>query len=708
MANRSEVAEVTKASLSQVFRNYQTRTATIGEMLDELGGITFPLDSETLGNLHMVMSSASQGHLQDLIKELTRTPELDTPADDQECRQSYMRQWVASTLLAHGPDNYREKIIKTPGLLPNLLSYYDAEDYDEVQTSLVTKVLASLHTYNDGKVAEQMIECSSSMKSMIRHIQCDVIANFIPKLILGMRNSHKYPFDFEVVHKRSCYALLNANLYESLLNSFATSSNQAEYRLEHIRIMENSAYALGETAGRLSLLPQINKNEVGSLFAESARLFSKARVGLDVYLRPKTVESLLKFGLDQYKTREIDKYVAMECALDGLLYILKRYERGLHCRFGIVTALTATKTTPFIEMLSEFMPDFMTFLKDESEAGSLLRFRAADVLSTSLASFRSIARLINGAGFPHEIVRLALAPRGCFYEQMMIKSFQSALRTNKPEVIKPWLEEHGFMEKLVSSMGAAAMGEDANFQVAALSLKQYMVKLSLKGENDNTIRSYLGPTIAGQLDEVDADQLAKFVSSGLPVLYRGRHPKALLDTSQGDKIDTITETERESMFYYSAVKNVSEGMDTNSERFENVLGLPQFEFDSSKTFLTSIFGREVPPAPTKTVSNDSSGMDDRAARTVRSNMEDRPGKAKGGGFSMRRYESESNRGMEDRKDSNLPASRGNPFSMKRAGSESSRTALANFVGQKQTSDQKERRSPFSNFFRGLSSPKRTD
>lgn len=124
-----------------------------------------------------------------------------------------------------------------------------------------------------------MIECSSSTKSMISHIECDAIANFIPKLILGMRNSHKYPFDFEVVHKRSCYALLNADLYGSLLNSFATASNQAEYRLEHVRIMENSAYALGETAGRLSLLPQIDKNEVGSLFAESARLFSKARVG---------------------------------------------------------------------------------------------------------------------------------------------------------------------------------------------------------------------------------------------------------------------------------------------------------------------------------------------------------------------------------------------------------------------------------------------
>jgi len=53
------------------------------------------------------------------------------------------------------------------------------------------------------------------------------------------------------------------------------------------------------------------------------------------------------------------------------------------------------------------------------------------------------------------------------------------------------------------------------------------------------------------------------------------------------------------MFYYSAVKSVSEGMDTNSERFENVLGLPQFEFDSPKSFLTSIFGKEVPPAPSK-------------------------------------------------------------------------------------------------------------
>uniref|UniRef100_A0A7S3A5A7 Uncharacterized protein n=2 Tax=Rhodosorus marinus TaxID=101924 RepID=A0A7S3A5A7_9RHOD len=469
--------------------------------------------------------------------------------------------------------------------------------------------------------------------------------------------------------------------------------------------MENSAYALGETAGRLSLLPQIDKNEVGSLFAESARLFSKARVGLDVYLRPKTVESLLKFGLDQCKTRETEKYVAMECALDGLLYILRRYERGLHCRFGIVAALTATKTTPFIEMLSQFMPDFMTFLTDESEEGSLLRFRSADVLSTSLASFPSMGKVINAAGFPHEIVRLALSPRGCFYEQMMIKSFQSALRTNKPEVIKPWLEEHGFMEKLLSSMGAAAMGENAIFQVAALSLKQYMVKLSGKRENDATIRSYLGPTIAGQLDDVNVDELAKFVSSGLPVLYRGKHPKALLDKSQSDKIDTITETERESMFYYSAVKSVSEGMDTNSERFENVLGLPQFEFDSPKSFLTSIFGKEVPPAPSKNESND---MDDRVARIKKSNMEDRPPRPKGGGFSMRRYESESNRAMEDRKDSTLAASRGNPFSMKRAGSESSRTALANFVGQKQTSDQKDRRSPFSNFFKGLSSPKRTE
>lgn len=103
--------------------------------------------------------------MQELVSELTRKA-TDEDGDSEfgeekkDVRSHYLRTWVASTLLAHGPPEFRVNMFKSVPLLEEIIDYYIDQD-DEVQTSLVTKVLVALHEQNDVSI------CANHLRSIL-------------------------------------------------------------------------------------------------------------------------------------------------------------------------------------------------------------------------------------------------------------------------------------------------------------------------------------------------------------------------------------------------------------------------------------------------------------------------------------------------------------------------------------------------------------
>lgn len=124
-----------------------------------------------------------------------------------------------------------------------------------------------------------MAKKPDSVRAIFNSIQCSTVANLIPQMLVDLKTSHRYPFNFGDIHKRSAGILVNADVYDLLSFSFVRAASRKEYTLEDIKIMENSSHALAELASRMACLPHPIPEELSSYMAESARMYYKARAG---------------------------------------------------------------------------------------------------------------------------------------------------------------------------------------------------------------------------------------------------------------------------------------------------------------------------------------------------------------------------------------------------------------------------------------------
>jgi len=537
----------TSASVRQALKKYNAKAAprAVRDVLKELGGITKVLEDATLQEMHKVLTT--EDSLRDIVKVITEPPtstvsEMDVPVSSP--REEHLEQWVGSVLITHGPTEFRVNLLKSNALVLLLLKFYNENPaYDEVQTSLVTKVVSAVHSENDGTVGNVLSQNPDVVIGMFNRIECSTVSNLVPRLLVDVEPSHKYPFDYENAHRRSAWALYNAGVYEVLSSRFAKTACKSSYELKDVKILENCAYTIGELAGRTACLERVSEAELASMVAQSsARLYGSARIGLDMYRNPTTLVNLLACGLKEYtKRRRAQRAnnasgsnavgptedIALQCALKALLLMLRRHEQGLRCSERIAKALRGTNTAAMEEKLKRFIPDFMSIIKSGIQQRSLVQFQITEVLSYCLVLFKEMSFYLFEQGVLDVLVATASAHNGVAYLQLEIGAFTAALRGKDLKLQIAWLRNKTFIDFIMNeaTRDSADRSRQANARLALWELKTFLEArqggdANPRASHSNGLENLLQRINSIPLDKVQDDLF------GYLVRFRGHAEKS--------------------------------------------------------------------------------------------------------------------------------------------------------------------------------------
>lgn len=120
-------------------------------------------------------------------------------------REEYAANWVAATLIVHGPPALREAILARTGCMATLTAYLDGGVVrPPAVTAVVGQVLCALLHTNRAKVADAFYHTPRLLRNLVRHIGVPCIATLLPRLVAERRGfADREPFDFADPHRRA-------------------------------------------------------------------------------------------------------------------------------------------------------------------------------------------------------------------------------------------------------------------------------------------------------------------------------------------------------------------------------------------------------------------------------------------------------------------------------------------------------------------------